>query len=391
MNREVIVRQLCSKHVHSFVFAKKRRPDERRTRKVLRLILRGSNEQFKCNFRMTKSAFKSICSLIKKEGHYNDLKRKRSGKFKRRVTVEVALAMSLWFIAHAGRVLLVANNSGYSMQAVRKHVGIVIPCVTETLFPKIVKMPSTPEEIQHIASDFKRRCHMDNVLCAVDGTHIPIWCPEDGAGDYINRKGFRSVVFQRAAIGTTLEFVDWAGGWAGSVGDSLVFKNSELFRQFVMGAWGDSVLLGDAAYGLHTWMMTPYERGLHLPESESRFNFWQSSGRMTVERAFGVLKKRFPILCSPFSFNVAWVCKVVTFCVTIHNICCVVEDEWDDNDMDMWVESLESPPGCEEYNFDNDEFVQALTRARPSNEAKAKRDRLASTLPPLPQFHQDGF
>ena len=69
----------------------------------------------------------------------------------------------------------------------------------------------------------------------------------------------------------------------------------------------------------------------------------------------------------------------------------MVEDEWDDNDMDMWVESLESPPGCEEYNFDNNEFVQALTRARPSNEAKAKRDRLATTLPPLPQFHRDGF
>ena len=110
---------------------------------------------------MTKAAFKAMCRLIKAEGLYSDRKRKRSGKFKRRVTVEVAFAMSLWFVAHAGRVLLVANSCGYSPQAVRKHVGIVVPCVTKTLFPKIVKMPTTPEEIAAIAQDFKNRCHFD--------------------------------------------------------------------------------------------------------------------------------------------------------------------------------------------------------------------------------------
>ena len=381
----------CALFQTFFRLRKPRRPDEKRTRRVLRLILRGSCEQFKKNFRMTKAAFKAMCRLIKAEGLYSDRKRKRSGKFKRRVTVEVAFAMSLWFVAHAGRVLLVANSCGYSPQAVRKHVGIVVPCVTKTLFPKIVKMPTTPEEIAAIAQDFKNRCHFDEVLCAVDGTHIPIWCPEEAAGDYINRKGFRSLVFQGAAIGTTLQFIDWAGGWAGSVGDSMVFKNSQIFRDFVAGVYGNCIMLGDAAYGLQTWLMTPYERGLNLPENQSRFNFWQSSARMTVERAFGVLKKRFPILLSPFSYNVEWVCSVVTFCVTVHNVCCLIEEEWDANELNMWVESLEDPPGVDDFNFDNDEVVRNMNRVRPPAAAKIKRDDLAANLPPLPHFHREGF
>ena len=71
---------------------------------------------------------------------------------------------------------------------------------------------------------------------------------------------------------------------------------------------------------------------------------------MVIERAFGVLKKRFPILCYPFSNDDEFVVKVVQACVAMHNICCVAESEWNTHDYKMWIESWEAPPGLNEYN-----------------------------------------
>ena len=41
------------------------------------------------------------------------------------------------------------------------------------------------------------------------------------------------MVFQGVAVGTTLQFIEWSGGWAGSVGDSVMFKQSDLFKKFI--------------------------------------------------------------------------------------------------------------------------------------------------------------
>ena len=51
--------------------------------------------------------------------------------------------------------------------------------------------------------------------------------------DYMNRKGFYSMVFQAVAIGTTLQFIEFLGGWVGSIGDSSMFKVSSLYKMFV--------------------------------------------------------------------------------------------------------------------------------------------------------------
>ena len=58
---------------------------------------------------------------------------------------------------------------------------------------------------------------------------------------------------------------------------------------------------------------------------------------MVIERSFGVLKKRFPILCYPFSNDDEFAVKVVQACVAMHNIyiCCVAESEWNTHDYKM--------------------------------------------------------
>ena len=45
--------------------------------------------------------------------------------------------------------------------------------------------------------------------------------------------------------------------WPGSSHDSRVFKNSDLYEQFESGKY-DGMLLGDSAYALRDYLMTPF-------------------------------------------------------------------------------------------------------------------------------------
>ena len=88
--------------------------------------------------------------------------------------------------------------------------------------------------------------------------------------------------------------------------------------------------LGDAGYGLSTTVLTPY-RGVryHLQEfeingsgpvnSKELFNLRHSSLRNVVERIFGIVKARFPVLkkMSPYEFE--FQCDIVQCCFLLHN------------------------------------------------------------------------
>ena len=79
-----------------------------------------------------------------------------------------------------------------------------------------------------------------------------------------------------------------------------------------------------------------------------KYNFWQSSGIINIiERAFGVLKKRFPILCYPFSNDDEFMMKVVQACA-MHNIYAASLKVNGTHDYKMWIESWEAPPGLNE-------------------------------------------
>lgn len=52
------------------------------------------------------------------------------------------------------------------------------------------------------------------------------------------------------------------------------------------------VLLGDAAYPLLPWLMTPYPENEHTTPAQLTFNNHLSRARVAVVRAFGRLKER---------------------------------------------------------------------------------------------------
>lgn len=91
------------------------------------------------------------------------------------------------------------------------------------------------------------------------------------------------------------QFIHCYVGNVGSVHDQRVFRLSEI--QSYLGDVSkfpeDCHLVGDLAYKLHENFLTPYRDNGHMTERQRNYNFLHSSARITIERAFGLLKVRF--------------------------------------------------------------------------------------------------
>ena len=66
-----------------------------------------------------------------------------------------------------------------------------------------------------------------------------------------------------------------------------------------------------------------------LPRKKQYWNFIQSSTKMAVEKAFGILKGRWRILLKQIDMPLPHVPNVVTTCICLHNLCIILGDSFD--------------------------------------------------------------
>lgn len=112
----------------------------------------------------------------------------------------------------------------------------------------------------------------------------------------------------------------------GSCHDSSIFKGSAIGKKFESGFFGTSILLGDSGYSNTPFLFIPYNDPVegykvflqHVRFNSApifcfilqiRFNRAHKSTRCTIERSFGILKKRFHVLHSEIRMSptkVSW-------------------------------------------------------------------------------------
>ena len=112
--------------------------------------------------------------------------------------------------------------------------------------------------------------------------------------------------------------------------DARVFKLSFISAILPEICGDEWHILGDAAYPLKKYLITPYRDYGNLTEEQRNFNYKFSVCRVKIENAFGLLKARFRQLIRLDFNTVQRSCKFIIACCTLHNLCIYNEDNLDD-------------------------------------------------------------
>lgn len=158
-----------------------------------------------------------------------------------------------------------------------------------------IEFPETITETQA-----KTKSKLPNIVGAMDGTHIHIKAPKDSAVDYFGMYKQHDFVIQAIAHGKGL-FLDFAAGYPGSIHDTRVLRNFNIFDRaergqilrdpfiridnFDIGPY----LVGDSAYPIAPWLQKPFAESTRVAD-EVRFNKELSNARVVIKCAFGTLK-----------------------------------------------------------------------------------------------------
>ena len=113
-------------------------------------------------------------------------------------------------------------------------------------------------------------------------------------------------------------FLNIVAKWPGSTHDSHIFRTSAIGLTLEGTTLDDGVLLGDSGYACLPYLMTPYPNP--ISNAQRRFNRAQKSTRSSIERAFGILKRRFHLLHSEIRMSPERVCTLIAACCVLHNI-----------------------------------------------------------------------
>ncbi|XP_059650392.1 uncharacterized protein LOC132296188 [Cornus florida] len=171
--------------------------------------------------------------------------------------------------------------------------------------------------------------YFKNCIEAIDGTHVCVRVSNEDAPRYRGRKNYLTIIVL-AACSFDMKFTYVLPGWEGIASDSRVMASALERNGDKLKLPQGKYYLVDARYPLKAGRIMPY-RGVryHLKEWSSRrpenprelFNLRHASLCNVIERIFGVLKKRFPIIGSSIEpiYDVNTQLDIILACCIIHN------------------------------------------------------------------------
>ncbi|CAM5150405.1 unnamed protein product [Natator depressus] len=167
-----------------------------------RIVLQvWDDSQWLQNFRMRKGTFMELCDLLSPALKCMNLKMRAA------LTVGKQVAIALWKLAMPNSYRSVGNQFGVGKSTVGAALMQVANAIKDLLISRVVTLGN----VQVIVNGFTAM-GFPNCGGAIDGTHIPILAPEHQAGEYINRKGYFSIVLQ-ALVDHKGHFTNITASW----------------------------------------------------------------------------------------------------------------------------------------------------------------------------------
>ncbi|KAJ3655893.1 hypothetical protein Zmor_015001 [Zophobas morio] len=236
--------------------------------------------------------------------------------------------ITLRFLATGAFLKLVGDHSGVDESTTSRVITKVIFALAR-IGPQMIQMPRTEAEKSVVRQGFYNIARFPRCVGALDCTDIKILSPGGRDAEvYRNRKSFFSYNVQ-AICDANLKILDIVTRWPGSAHDSYIFANSRIKHRFENGEFGDGVLLGDKGYAVTNYLITPL-RTLVTP-AENLFNQTHIWTRNPIERCFGVLKRRFPVLALGIRLKSTKIQALIVACAVLHNVACELNDEAPDD------------------------------------------------------------
>ncbi|XP_062099726.1 protein ALP1-like [Humulus lupulus] len=288
-------------------------------RQYLLELLNGHPDRLFYTIRMDVNTFRSLCRrLVEMEVIEHD----------RVISVEEAVVMFLWIVTHNQRVRTVAERYQHSVETVCRQFGRVLDALcylgNEVIRP--LHFNTVQAEIQNNSKYFP---WFKDCVGAIDGTHVSAVAP---ALKQLAYRGRKVDVTQNvmAACSFNMMFTYVYAGWEGTANDSRVLLDAiRKDDNFPMPPPGKYYVV-DSGYPNMPGFLAPYRgeryhlrrfrgRGNHPRGAMELFNYRHSSLRNVIERCFGLLKARFPILKSMPPYLLGKQRRIPIACCTIHN------------------------------------------------------------------------
>ena len=330
----------------------------------------GNLARFRNVTRMDKSTFEALLLLLETQGEFKNSKYLSTG--------EKLLMFILVLVGNSNRGICERwQHSGSTTSLVVHEVAaVMLRCHHHFLFPAKVDDPVAPQ----ILSSYKYTPYFNDCIGALDGTHIPAFVPVAEQRPFRNRKKVLTLnVLGVANFDQTFSYV--LTGWEGGAHDSRVLNDAKT-KGFPL--FPNKYYLGDAGYGLSKHVLTPY-RGVryHLKEwgnanqrpqnAKELFNYRHSSLRNVVERIFGVVKKRFPVLVVMKSYSFSFQCDLVMCSLMLHNF--IRSNQLYDDEFNAPI-----PPGERDVEDDLDDLDDVDEAHGNCNQLKQWRDGIANEM-----------
>ena len=276
-------------------------------------------EKFKASYRMSLPAFKLLLNEVR------DLLQRpfKAGTDYRRCTVspEIRLAITLRILA-GGNYIDIMLAYGVQESTIRRIFHDTCHALSRRL--RLKGFPTTIAGLQEIARRFQSSRKSTNPLpgCvgALDGICVKIMKPKrhENPALFYCRKGFYAVPVQ-ALVDSDYIFRFCSATCTGATHDALAYSVSGLKREIDKGVLlGMFYIVGDEAYTLSNYLITPCSKS-NADVDQDNFNFFQSSMRMHIEQAFGMLVARWRILRGGLQYSVSISTKIICLLMKLHN------------------------------------------------------------------------
>ncbi|XP_071634367.1 uncharacterized protein [Temnothorax longispinosus] len=310
-------------------------------------------KQFREHFRMIPDTYEIL------EAKLGLLLSKESDSGRAIIPVRKQLLSTLWLLATPDSYRSVGERFDMGKSSASDSFIRIVKALND-IAGDVIVWPRGDRRIA-VQEMFHRIGKLPHVIGAIDGTNIPIKAPKVDARFYISKDKEYAITLQ-AVCDAELRFLDCFAGFAGSVGDRRVFRNSDLWKEVNANRASyfedQDYIIGDKAYPCLSWLIPPFINLGQLTQAQKTFNTALASMRQVIERSFSLLKGRWRRLKFLDMNRDDMIPFVILASCVLHNVCLdngleeyedfIIEghDDDDDDDDDNFVR--------QPINFQND-------------------------------------